>query len=277
MTLEEIFHEADQRGMGLISITDHDSMDAQATAKSLAEQHGIHYINGLELSVTFSHSKYRKGKAVSLDFLAYQYDIQYTPLIDKLEELREYRQERAERILEKINQELIKENLQAFSQQDLEAIQNSVDGTFGRPHIAAYMIKQGIVANKKEAFDRYLVKCNVPKMPLSLQEASVLIRGAQGTLMLAHPNDPRGTSLISLTDSLSEQQKIIEEAMLPYIDGVECWHSMHDANTTASYLAFARKLGLMRTGGSDCHQSPVLMGTVDIPADVAGQFGVPVT
>jgi hypothetical protein len=61
--------------------------------------------------------------------------------------------------------------------------------------------------------------------------------------------------------------------MLPYIDGVECWHSAHDAETTAFYADFAEKRGLMVSGGSDCHQSPLLMGTVDVPPMVAKQFG----
>jgi hypothetical protein len=135
------------------------------------------------------------------------------------------------------------------------------------------MVEKGLVADKQEAFDRYLVKCNVPKMPVSLSEASELIRKAGGKLLLAHPNHPRGTSLRSLTASLKEQQKIIEQAMLPLIDGVECWHSAHDAETTAFYIDFAEKRGLMVSGGSDCHQSPVIIGTVDVPPRVARQFG----
>ena len=69
-----------------------------------------------------------------------------------------------------------------------------------------------------------------------------------------------------------EQTKIIEEYVLEYIDGVECRHSRHDARTTAHYIEFARKHGLIMTGGSDCHQKPVLMGTVEIPDCAAGQF-----
>ncbi len=65
----------------------------------------------------------------------------------------------------------------------------------GRPHIAAYMIEKGIVSNRQEAFDRYLVRCDVPKMSLSLEEASQLVRAAGGRVVLAHPNDPNGTSL----------------------------------------------------------------------------------
>ena len=69
------------------------------------------------------------------------------------------------------------------------------------------MVKKGVVNARQEAFDSYLVKCNVPKMPLSLEEASTLIKEAGGKLFMAHPNHPRGTSLIKFTRDLTLQQK----------------------------------------------------------------------
>jgi hypothetical protein len=108
-------------------------------------------------------------------------------------------------------------------------------------------------------------------MPVSLEEASTLIKGAGGLIVLAHPNHPRGTSLVSLTKSLAEQHEIIKKRMLPYLDGVECWHSSHTPETTDAYLEFARSENLIVTGGSDCHQQPVIMGTLDIPEWVAEQ------
>ncbi len=272
MTLEEIFEEASRRHIDLISITDHDSIDCQEPAKILADYYDIRYVCGLELNVSFSHPDYRNSKPISLDFLGYQYEIHHPPLVEKLSELREYRRKRAEQILEKINEEFLKEDLEKFTDRDLEEIQNAVDGAFGRPHIANYMVEKGIVTNKQEAFDKYLVKCNVPKMPLSLSEASSLVKGAGGKLMLAHPNDPNGTSLVSFTTSLDEQQNIIRESMLPHIDGIECWHPRHDRETVESYLAFAQSEGLMITGGSDCHQQPLVLGTVPVPPYVADQF-----
>jgi predicted metal-dependent phosphoesterase TrpH len=272
MTLEEIFEAASRRHVDLISITDHDSIDCQEPAKILADRYDIRYVYGLELNVNFSHPEYKNSKPISLDFLAYQYDIHHPPLVEKLSELRAYRRKRAGQILDKINQELLKENLEEFTDRDLEEIQNGVDGAFGRPHIANYMVRKGIVANKQEAFNKYLVKCNVPKMPLSLPEASSLVKGAGGNLILAHPNDPNGTSLVSFTASLDAQQKIIRELMLPYIDGVECWHPRHDQETINAYLAFAKSEGLMVTGGSDCHQQPLVLGTVSVPTYVAEQF-----
>ena len=252
----KIFQEASRIGIGLISITDHDSINCQAEAKELADEFGIEYMHGLELNVTYSHPEYGNGKPISLDFLAYQFDIEDTRLIGKLEELRQRRKKRAEEILEKINHELASKNLKEFTSKDLEAIEQSVDGAFGRPHIADYMVKKGIVNTRQEAFDKYLVKCNAPKMPLSLEEASRLIRDAGGKLFLAHPNHPRGTSLIKITTDIHMQQVIIGETMLSFIDGIECWHSAHDRNTTESYIEFAKNNDLMVTGGSDCHQQP---------------------
>jgi len=271
LPIEEVFQEASKRNIDLISTTDHDSIDCQKRAIALAKEHGIIYITGVELNVTFQHPP-EPGRSVSLDFLGYQYDIGDRELKSKLELIKERRETRARQILQKLNIEFDKENVARFDEEDIKKIQDSVDGVFGRPHIANYLIEKGIVKNKQEAFDKYLVKCDVPKFPLSLAEASSLIRNAGGILVLAHPNDPNGTSLISITSDLDEQTRIIEEHMLEYIDGIECWHSRNDAKTTAHYIEFARKHCLRMTGGSDCHQKPLLLGTLDIPSYVAEQF-----
>ena len=269
LSIEEVFKEAKKRNIDLISITDHDSIDCQERAIALAREYGIAYIPGVELNVTF---QYPSSKSISLDFLGYRYDIGNQALKNKLQLIREHRETRACQILERLNVEFDKEDIKRFTAEDLKKIQARVDGAFGRPHIANYLIEKGIVRDKQEAFDKYLVKCDVPKYPLSLAEASELIRNAGGLLVHAHPSDPNGTSLVSITPDLEKQARIIEEYMLNYIDGIECWHSKHDAKTTAFYIRFAKKHGLVITGGSDCHQKPLLMGTLNIPGYVAKQF-----
>jgi len=269
-SLEEVFKEASKRRLDFMSITDHDSIVCQEKAIALAEENGIGYITGVELNVTFQY----EDKPVSLDFLGYRYDFSNRELKNKLKLIAEHRETRARQILENLNIEFDKENIERLAENDLKAIEDSVDGTFGRPHIANYLVDKGIVGDRQEAFDKYLVKCDVPKYPLSLAEASGLVRNAGGVLVLAHPNDPNGTSLVRITQDLGEQANIVREYMLEYIDGVECWHSRHDAETIARYVEFAKKHNLLMTGGSDCHQKPVLMGTLDIPDFVAGQFGL---
>ena len=270
LTIEEVFQEAKSRNINLISITDHDSIVCQGKAMALARKHGMSYITGVELNVTF---RYLEGnKDVSLDFLGYGYDVGDKELKNKSQSMKEYRKKRARRILQNLNTEFDKEGSDRFTGEDLRRIEESVDGVFGRPHIANYLVGKGIVKDKQEAFDKYLVKCDVPKYPLSLAEASQLIRNAGGILIHAHPGDPKGTSLASITHDLEKQTKVIEEYMLQYIDGVECWHTDHDEKITAHYIEFARKHDMFMTGGSDCHQKPLLMGTLDIPDWVAQQF-----
>ena len=267
-TVAEVIREAKRRNIDLMSITDHDATGHQGQAEVLAVKEGIRYITGVELNVTFSY----EGKSVSLDFLGYGFDYMDPELWDKLVLIRRHRQSRGRKILDKLNAEFRKEKLPLFTDADQRKMQEDIDGILGRPHIADYLTKKGVVGSRQEAFDKYLVKCNVPKYPLSLAEASKLIKNAGGILIHAHPNDPHGTSLVNITRDLREQTKIIEKYMLKYIDGVECWHSRHDEETTVHYIEFARKHDMLMTGGSDCHQKPLLVGTLDIPNWVAEQF-----
>jgi predicted metal-dependent phosphoesterase TrpH len=270
LTVEDVFREARKRNINLISITDHDSVDCQERAIVLARKHGMSYITGIELNVAFHYPE--SDKDVSLDFLGYGYDIGNQELKDKLRLLKEHREKRALQILANLNTEFETEGIEKFTEEDIRKIEDSVDGVFGRPHIANYLIEKGIVKDKQEAFDKYLVRCDVPKYPLSLAEASRLIRNAGGVLVHAHPDDPHGTSLVTITHDLEGQTKVIEKYMLQYIDGVECWHSRHDERARAHYIEFAKKHHMLMTGGTDCHQKPVIMGMVGIPDWVAEQF-----
>jgi 3',5'-nucleoside bisphosphate phosphatase len=271
-TVEEIVKEAKKKRIEFLAITDHDSIVCQIHASETATSAGLQYLCGVELNVTFSHPRYRDGKPTSLDFLGYQFDPDNKGLRSKLDLMAKYREERAAKILNNLNAEFAKEAIEKLTKADLTEIEASVDGTLGRPHIADYLVKKKIVASRQEAFDKYLVKCDVPKYPLFLEEASKLVRNAGGKLILAHPNDPHGTSLNAFTKSLTDQTGIIQGSMLSFIDGVECWHSRNDLATTQHYVAFAKEQKLMMTGGSDCHQKPIIMGTVQIPDWVSRQF-----
>ena len=271
-TVEKIIEIAKLRHISMLSITDHDSIICQQKVSSLAKENGIRYISGVELNVTFNSSQSSSQKSIYLDFLGYNFDSDNCQLQNKLQQMANYRQKRAEKILKKLNIEFRKKQIKELTKDDLDNIQHSVDGVFGRPHIADYLVKKGIAKNRNEAFDNYLVKCNVPKYPLFLKDASRLLKNAGGKIILAHPNDPHGTSLSKLFSLLDKQTEIITDSILPFIDGIECWHSRNDAKTTNHYVTYSKKHGLLMTGGSDCHQNPLLIGTVKVPSYVAKQF-----
>ncbi|UCH31512.1 MAG: PHP domain-containing protein [Candidatus Bathyarchaeota archaeon] len=274
LTIEELTAEAKNRNLELMSITDHDSVRCQENAQNSANKNGIKYITGVELNITFLPPDIHGRNAAPLDFLGYQFDIEDKRLRQKIQEVSEHRRNRAMKIMSNINSELRKAGKNELTKNDSERLLNSVEGVLGRPHIADYLVKRRIVKTKQEAFGKYLVKCDVPKYPFYAEQASKLVRNAGGIVILAHPNDPHGTSLIKLTKSLIKQTEIIKESLLDHIDGVECWHSRSDPYTTSHYLEFAKRHNLIMTGGSDCHQRPILMGTVDIPEWIIKQFNV---
>jgi len=158
LTVQEIFKEAKDRKIGFMAITDHDSISSQAKAIELAKKLEIKYVTGVELNVTFSHSKYHEDKAVPLDFLGYQFKPDNKALKSKLKTIAKYRDERAKKILDNLNAEFQKESIPTLTTSDFMRIEESVDGVLGRPHIADYLIKKGIVKNRQEAFDKYLVE-----------------------------------------------------------------------------------------------------------------------
>ena len=108
-TVAEIIEEAKTRNIDFLAITDHDSIGCQTQAITQAKKAGIRYVTGVELNVTFSHPKYHEGKAVSLDFLGYQFDPNNKALESKLETMAKYREERAAKILDNLNAEFKKE------------------------------------------------------------------------------------------------------------------------------------------------------------------------
>ena len=120
MNIEQIISEALRRGITFFSITDHDSLDGQEEAQFLANKYRIQYVSGLEFNILFTHPDYTDSKPISLDLLAYQYNIRYLPLIEKISSLVDYRKKRAEKILKKVNLELKHENIPEFSDNDFE-------------------------------------------------------------------------------------------------------------------------------------------------------------
>ena len=52
------------------------------------------------------------------------------------------------------------------------------------------------------------------------------------------------------------------------LDGLEVWHSRHSPAQVEHYVGLAKRLGLLTTGGSDCHgtvRGQALLGTIKLP------------
>ena len=63
---------------------------------------------------------------------------------------------------------------------------------------------------------------------------------------------------------------VIPELAALGLDGIECWHTRHTAGASERYERMTRDLGLIATGGSDCHgmaKGTPLIGSVKVSYD----------
>lgn len=243
---EAIAALAERNGLGVIALTDHDSLDGIPAASERAQAAGIRLIPGAELSV------HEEGTDVHL--LAYGFDPTDAELVLAIARYRDARKERARKILARLKGLGIRIPLET-----VEEVARG--GALGRPHVAEALLKGGFVETFNEAFQRYLGAhgpAYVAKTPVRLEEAVRVVREAGGVTVLAHP----GTL---------NRDHLIPGWARRGLDGIEVWHSKHDASTIARYQGYAKLHGLLMTGGSDYHgeRTPaVTIGSVSIPESI---------
>lgn len=243
LTPTEAVEIAKECGLSAISITDHDTIDGFVKAEQRAEELGIELIPGVELSVAY------KGEDFHL--LGYLIDYENPEFLKKINSFREERSVRGEKMVEKLNELGIDLRVDT-----VKAIAGG--GSVGRPHLADALLKEEFVHTYDEAFARYLgyhAPAYVPKMHLTPKEAIDLIHLVRGVAVFAHP----GTS---------RSQHAIYDFFEMGLDGIEAYHFQHDRNMTTHYINLAKKLGLIYTGGSDCHgrrKGRILIGAVKVP------------
>jgi predicted metal-dependent phosphoesterase TrpH len=244
LTPEEVVEIAAREGLSAISITDHDTIDGYLAAQEKADELGIELVSGVELSVA------HKGEDFHL--LGYLIDCENPQFLKKISSFQEERRVRGEKMVEKLNELGI--------DLSIETVRNIAGkSSVGRPHLADALLKEEFVHTYEEAFARYLgyhAQAYVPKKFLTPKEGIELVHLVRGVAVLAHPGTGRAA-----------QQAILD--FLPMgLDGIEAYHCKQDRETTRFLSNQAKKLGLIFTGGSDCHgrrKGKTLIGTVKVP------------
>lgn len=222
-----------------IAITDHDTLDGVEAARGAAARQGLGFLSGVEISAGFGDWEVHVlGLGISTEAL---------PLRDRLDWLSHERAARATRILERLSvlghEVRVEENVP----------------NIGRLHIARALLHAGITRTAQEGFDRFLNPgrpAYVPKTTVPLDEALTLIRAAGGLSFVAHPG---------LNQHLRDT--LLELLEFPF-DGIEAYHTSHNAASTKRFLRLARERALLVTGGSDCHggaKGQIEMGRLRVP------------
>jgi predicted metal-dependent phosphoesterase TrpH len=243
-TPAELVEEAVRRGVRVLAVTDHDSVDAVAPAAAAARVHPLlEIVPGIEINT--------EDPGGEVHILGYFLDHEAAWLGDLLREFREERAARVHRIVDRLA-------ALGHPVDAAEVLALVREGSAGRPHVAQVMVRRGYVATVREAFDRFLAAgkpAYVAHRKVTPQEACAIIHRAGGLAVVAHPGfhpDPEGMI-----------QGLADTGLL---DGVECYYAEHSAEQTGQFLALCRRLDLVPTGGSDFHGPRVRAGTLGQPS-----------
>ena len=258
LTPAQIIAHARRCGLAAIAITDHDTLAGAKMVMSTGLPHDIQFLSGVEISTASLDGFPCQG---SLHLLGYGVDPDNRDLQDALKRLQNARQDRNPRIIAKLNRLGID-----ITMAGLEA--QATDGQIGRPHIAAWLVRRGVVATIDEAFARYLGSgrpAYADKYRIGCETAIQLIRRAGGAPVLAHP------ALIA-PEGDWRQEDLVKRLSACGLMGIEAYYPEHTPAQTRTYLAWADRLDLAATGGTDFHGAitpGVEMGGGD------GRFRVP--
>ncbi|MGE4588887.1 MAG: PHP domain-containing protein [Acidaminococcaceae bacterium] len=228
LTPREIVDASKEKNIGVIAITDHDSVNGFIAAREYITTicDGPKIFSGIELGTQIGE------KAIHV--LGYHFDENYEPLLQRTNELRHAREIRLAQIVDKVKS--LGYNIA------VEAADAS-HRAFGRPHVAKALVEKGYFKNIQEAFDILLKRGKpgyVPQPKLSPAEAVDLIHKADGIAFLAHPSELQDLTLVkSLLDTIK-------------FDGIEVWHPSAKSEVL-TWRALAKKYKLLMSGGSDFH------------------------
>ena len=224
----ELVKKCKQRGLSVIAITDHDSVDAFPDAIEYGKEFGVEVIPGVELSAMVDDK--------DVHILGYFVNYTNKRLLEYLKFFRLERIKRAERIVAKLNSINVPIKFEAV-------MERAGKGAVGRPHIASAMVDEGYTRSYHEAFEKFIGNggpAYEKKFHVTPEEAIKLISSSGGLSFLAHPG--RFTSDDAVT-------QLIQCGL----DGIEVIHPSHTPTHSAHYLGVVGEYFLLESGGSDFH------------------------
>ncbi|MEJ2046798.1 MAG: PHP domain-containing protein [Dehalococcoidia bacterium] len=247
---EEVVGESVRRGLSVIALTDHDTVNGLAPDLAAAEAFpGLRVVPGVELSTDVAQGE--------VHILGYFIDYSDGELLARLERMRNSRRERAQEMIARLGD--LGVNIDWSRVQEIAG-----EGSVGRPHLAQAMVEGGYVGSLKEAFDSYIGRggpAYVERRKLTPAAAVELILRVRGLPVLAHP----------LT--VADPETLVIELKAAGLIGIEAHYKDYSAADVGRLLSLAESHQLAVTGGSDYHgldtESEAGIGSVEVPLSAA--------
>nr|WP_298138247.1 PHP domain-containing protein [uncultured Pseudomonas sp.] len=229
---------AHERGVQMLALTDHDTLEGLDEARSTACALGMQLVNGIELSCTWG--------GATIHVLGYDFATDAPALRQSIAELHDGRWLRAAEIARRLEAKGMPGALEGARavQQELGDSGNAP----ARPHFAEFMVRAGHVKDRAEAFRKWLgsgklgdVKQHWP----ALDQAIDTLLQAGAWVSLAHPWQYDFTR--------SKRRKLIADFAQAGGHALEVVNGMQPAEQVGGLAILAREFGLLASVGSDFH------------------------
>jgi len=253
LTPEALAERAKANGVELWALTDHDEIGGQQRAAAAAQAQGMHYLTGVEISVTFI------GKTVHIVGLGFDADNEALNL-----GLIQTRGGRGQRAMD-MAAGLAKVGIQGAYEGALKYAGNHE--LISRTHFARFLVESGVCRDTNEVFRKFLTEGKpgyVEHRWATLKDAVTWITQAGGMAVIAHPARYKFTA--------NEEFALFTEFKGHGGRGVEVVTGSHSPAEYITYAVTAREYGLAASRGSDFHspdESHTELGTLPF---LAGQL-----
>lgn len=248
LTPEALATRAKANGVELWALTDHDELGGQQRAAAAAKAEGLHYLTGVEISVTFiGHTVHIVGLGFDPDNAALNQGLQQT------------RGGRGQRAMD-MAAGLAKVGIQGAYEGALQFAGNH--DLISRTHFARFLIETGVCRDTQEVFRKYLTEGKpgyVEHRWACLKDAVTWIRDAGGMAVIAHP--------ARYKFKINEEFALFSEFKGHGGQGVEVVTGSHTPAEYLTYADTAREFGLFASRGSDFHspdESHTELGTLPL-------------
>lgn len=231
----EVARRAADRGLELWSLTDHDEVAGLAEARAVAEERGLRFLDGSEISVSWRDD-------ASFHVVGLGIDPAYPALVAGLKGIRDGRDGRAHRIAAELEKAGIRGAYEGAARYAEKAT------IISRAHFARFLVERKISPDVKSVFDHYLAKGKpgyVPHEWASVEDALRWIGNAGGVAVLAHP--------LRYRVSRDELRVFLGEFKERGGQGIEVACGAHSAEEVHECARLARHFGLKASAASDFH------------------------
>ncbi len=230
---DEICARAKERGVSLLSITDHDTLAGEEVKQACAKKHGLTYLTGWEISAYAGDQKMHiLGYGCRVDGAYFRF----------MEERKREALVRAEECVKKLAAVGV-----FITMDDVLNERSAPDLPVHTMHTARAVGKK-LGISETDAYAEYLAYGKVahPYQGRPTPKESIeCIHESGGLAFLAHPG--------RIFMDKEEKERTIFSLINEGLDGIEAFYTTHTEEETVYFSRLARENKLLVSGGSDTH------------------------